>query len=190
MAPDLFQCLLKQAQNGCEVSANQLLDNLRPYLLRLANDRREELQPLACNPSDLAQLTMLGAYAKIAQFRGGDFLTFRSWLTQILKTNLQSLQRRFAAQKRQHRPVSLEHVPNDSMSYDDSSSNCSERSLYLLRALSRLSKEKRDVIKLAYSSERLTTAEIAQRLGKSSSAVESLKARAIRQLREELADVH
>lgn len=175
------------------------LERCRAYLctlarLQLPNGLRGKL-----DPSDVVQQTLLTAHEKLDQFRGKSEAELRGWLRQILRNHLLGTQRRFHMPGHDvGREQSLEamapdpsKLPCDRLSSDPSSP--SQHALHqeelrrLTEALARLPDDQRRAVELHHL-KGLRVALIADRLGRSKSAVVGLLFRGLRKLRQLLDD--
>ena len=144
--------------------------------------------------SDLVQQTLLEAYRKRGQFRGGSVAERLAWLRRILAHNLADALRAFDQAKRDAgRERSLEVAlagsslrlglwllaPEPSPSQE---AERHERALQVAEALARLPEPQREALVLRYWEE-WPLAEIARHMGRTHDAVASLLKRGLRQLR-------
>lgn len=98
-----FDQLLQRAIAGEESAINELIEDLRPYLLLIANkDLDPELQGQLA-PSDLVQSALFAAQSKFPAFRGESLETLRAWVRQILKNNLIDARRKLLSARRDSR---------------------------------------------------------------------------------------
>jgi RNA polymerase sigma-70 factor (ECF subfamily) len=170
------------------------LDCFRPYLRLLA---RLHLGPWLrgkLDASDVVQQTLLEAYEKREQFRGGSDGERLAWLRQILAHNLADAHRAFRQDKRDvARERSLEAALRRSslllgewlvaqQPSPGQQAERHERALLLAEALAALPELQREALVLRYW-EDWPLAQIAEHLGRSRDAVASLLKRGLRQLR-------
>lgn len=147
------------------------------------------------DPSDLVQQTMLIACAKIDQFRGTTHAEFRAWLRTILRRAMgralrRSLDRRHGRTVFEgQRPGELRSDPWAALIAEDTSpSECAGRAEELLRlaaAMATLPRDQRTAIELHHF-QSLPMAEVAARMGRTSTAVAGLIFRGGRSLRRAL----
>jgi RNA polymerase sigma-70 factor, ECF subfamily len=172
----------------------RLFERFRDYLGLLA---RLQLGPRLqgkFDPSDVVQQTLLEAYAKRDQFRGGE--TERAaWLRQILAHNLADALRAFDQAKRDAgRERSLEAAIDESSSRlgvwlaaEQSSPSQRvqrhEEAVRLAEALAKVPEDNREALVLHYC-EGLPLTEVAGRMGRSPASVAGLLKRGLKRLRE------
>jgi RNA polymerase sigma-70 factor (ECF subfamily) len=152
--------------------------------------------------SDLVQETCVHAGRDLSAFRGTTLEEFRRWLTKIQKHRLidarrhdktfdgrltkqsVSLQEACGGDSSGQGPAAVdrERTPSEAASYR-------ERQEALRRAILELSAEQREVLELR-SRDRLTFAEIGERLGKTDEAARKIFGRALERLREILGPSH
>jgi RNA polymerase sigma-70 factor (ECF subfamily) len=174
----------------------RLLERFREYLRLLA---RMQLGPRLqgkFDPSDVVQQTLLEAFAKRDQFRGGE--TERpAWLRQILAHNLADALRGFGQDKRDaRRERSLDAAIQESSerlgawlaAEQSSPSQRAERQedvVRLAQALAQLPEDNREALVLHYC-EALPLVEVAGRMGRTTASVAGLLKRGLKRLREVL----
>jgi RNA polymerase sigma-70 factor (ECF subfamily) len=149
--------------------------------------------------SGVVQQTLLEAYQGIERFRGLIEEEKARWMRRALTNNLADEMRRLGAAKRgAGRESSLEELLGESSSRLNAwlaadQSSPSERAirqeqlLQLAGTLARLPEEQRTAVELRYF-HGCTLSEVADHLGKSKGAAAMLLLRAVRSLREQLAD--
>jgi RNA polymerase sigma-70 factor (ECF subfamily) len=172
------------------------LERFREYLRLLA---RLQLGPRLqgkFDPSDVVQQTLLEAYAKRDQFRGGE-PEIAAWLRQILAHNLADTLRAFDQAKRDAgRERSLEVAIQESsarlgawLAAEQSSPSQRvqrhEDAVRLAEALAQLPEDNREALVLHYC-ESLPLAEIARRMHRTTASIAGLLKRGLKQLRERL----
>jgi RNA polymerase sigma-70 factor (ECF subfamily) len=171
------------------------LEHFRPYLLLLARSRLEGLPPGKIDPSDVVQQTLLEAHRQRGQFRGRTGETLAAWLRQMLAYNLADAWRALGRAKRDvTRELALEAELEQSSSRleawlaaaQSSPSQRAQRQEQLLRlaeALAQLPEDQRTAVELKHL-QALSVAAIAQRLGRSETAVGGLLRRGMTRLRQ------
>jgi RNA polymerase sigma-70 factor (ECF subfamily) len=174
----------------------RLLERFREYLRLLA---RLQLGPRLqgkFDPSDVVQQTLLEAFAKREQFRGGE-AERAAWLRQILAHNLADALRAFDQAKRNAgRERSLEAAIQESsarlgawlaggQSSPSQRAQRHEEAVRLAEALAELPVDNREALVLHYC-ESLPLAETAGRMGRTTASVAGLLKRGLKQLRERL----
>jgi RNA polymerase sigma-70 factor, ECF subfamily len=182
---------------GIDAEAHgRLLERFREYLLLLT---RLQLGPRLqgkFDPSDVVQQTLLEAYAKRDQFRGGE-AERAAWLRRILAHNLADALRAFDQAKRDAgRERSLEAAIQESsarlgawLAAEQSSPSQRvqrhEEAIRLAEALAEIPVDNREALVLHYC-ERLHLSEVAKRMGRTSAGVAGLLKRGMKQLRARL----
>ena len=167
---DRFQRLAAAARNGCQQSLGELLEELRPYLLRIANDLLNSALRPKCAASDLVQETVMKATGGFGDFRGISDAELRCWLVAILKNQLVDVERAYLCSDK--RRLAAEQ----SLDYDQtreaaaciaaptSSPEIREEVQQLFDAIAQLPERTRNVV-LWRHQEGLSFAEIGRRLG-------------------------
>lgn len=137
----------------------------------------------AAEPEDLASETFLGVFRNLDRFEG-DGEAFRSWVFTIAHRRLIDERRR-----RARRPAHLPLVdPDTSLEASHEDEVASQLDLERLRpVLDRLPPAQRDALVLRVVAD-LSHTEVAEALGKRPGAIRVLQHRALKRLREELAD--
>jgi RNA polymerase sigma-70 factor (ECF subfamily) len=173
------------------------LERFRPYLHLLARLHQEPRLRSKFDPSDVVQQTFLQAYQALDRFRGQSEAELLAWLRQILAHCLAHARRDWQRDKRDlARERSLEAALDASsarleawLAADQSSpSQQADRNEQLLRlagALADLPEAQREALVLHYWQD-WPVADIAQHLGRSTTAVAGLLKRGLRQLRTQL----
>jgi RNA polymerase sigma-70 factor (ECF subfamily) len=172
----------------------RLLERFREYLRLLA---RLQLGPRLqgkFDPSDVVQQTLLEAFAKRDQFRGGE--TERAaWLRQILAHNLADALRGFGQDKRDaRRERSLDAAIQESsarlaawLAVEQSSPSQGaqrhEEAVRLAEALAELPEDNREALVLHYR-EGLPLVAVGGQMGRTTGSVAGLLKRGLKQLRE------
>ena len=171
-----------------------LLERFRDYLLLLA---RLQLGPRLqgkFDASDVVQQTLLEAFAKRDQFKGGEGER-PAWLRQILAHNLADALRAFGQAKRDAgRERSIEAAIQESsarlgawLAAEQSSPSQRvqrhEEAVRLAEALAELSEVNREALVLHYC-ENHQLAEVSKRMDRSTASVAGLLKRRLKQLRE------
>ena len=176
------------------------LERYRNYLRFLARVQVGSRPGGRIDPSDLVQQTLLEAYQKRDQFRGGNDAERAGWLRMILARNVADALR---AQGRLKRDVSRERSLEQELA--ESSARLGnwlaadgpspsefaqrhEQAIRLADALARLSTEQREALVLHYW-QGCSLAEVGTRLERTPSAVAGLLKRGLKNLRGELGAV-
>jgi RNA polymerase sigma-70 factor, ECF subfamily len=181
--------LIAQARAGSSLSLGKLLANYRGYLLLVANQEVDTDLRAKIAPSDVAQETFLIAHQKFDSFEGTSEHEFRGWLRRILLNRYKDLWREFKAtqQRNANREVPFEGDASWQQMLADNGDTpsvlavASEELAALEKALSQLPDDQRLIIELR-NWERITFAEIGERLGKTEDAVRKAWGRAMKRL--------
>ena len=195
--------LLLLARGGDTEPLGRLLERYRNYLKILAAGQLHARLRVRVNASDVVQETFLHAYQAFHQFRGETVAEFVGWLRQILGSQLaHQAERHIVAGKRDVRreislaeiaasldrsTIRLEGVLADKAPSPSSVAQRHEHAVLLANQLAELHDDHRRVLILR-NLEGLSFKEIAEQFDRSAGAVRMLWFRAIRQLREQLAD--
>jgi RNA polymerase sigma-70 factor, ECF subfamily len=196
---DPIALLLREARAGDLEVLGRALESCREYLLLIAARGLDADLIAKGGPSDIVQDTLLGAYRDFDAFHGSSRDELLAWLRKILRNNLAVHRRRYRGTRK--RRVSLE-VPIDGSSggavlhascrdsvTPGAAAVRSEQAAALMAALARIPDDYRRVV-VWFQYDRLTFAEIGQRLGRSAEAVGKLWSRALFRLTEELGPAH
>ena len=171
------------------------LERFRHYLLLLARIHLGDQLQAKLDPSDVVQQTMLEAHRKQTQFRGKSEAELAAWLRQMLAYSIADALRAFVRAKRDAaQERSLEAALENSSSHLDAwlaadQSSPSQRAvrqeqlLQLAEALAQLPEDQRRAVELK-DLQSFSVAAIAQRLGRSETAVGGLLRRGMTKLRE------
>ena len=191
-----FEQLLTAARQGSRQSLGSALEICRQYLLLVANQALDEQLQAKGGGSDLVQDTFFEAQRDFAKFTGSTRDEMLAWLRRILLNNVANF-RRFHLETGK-RNAGLERSIQDDPSASNpgveipspqqSPSQCAinqERMAALDHALSRLSAEQQQVIRLK-NQQHLSFEAIGATIGKTSEAVRKLWARAVERLQQEL----
>ncbi len=176
-----------------------LLQGCRQYLLMIANEVIGSRLQAKLGASDLVQETFVEAQRHLAAFRGRTQAELHAWLRKILECRLANLRRSYLATEKRAvgREVAIETMLAASdgngevlASRAPSPSNHaiqSELTRALVQALVCLPERYQQAVAWRHQ-EQLSWDEIGQRMGCTADAVRKVWSRAIRQLREELAE--
>lgn len=171
------------------------LERFRHYLLLLARLHLGDQLRAKFDPSDMVQQTLLEAHGKLAQFRGKTEAEMAAWLRKMLSCTIADAIRAFGRAKRDAaQERSLEAALQDSsarieawLTADQSSPSQQavkqEQLLFLSEALAQLPEDQRRAVELKHF-QGFSVADIAQRLGRSETAVGGLLRRGMTRLRE------
>jgi RNA polymerase sigma-70 factor (ECF subfamily) len=186
--PARAQGLLRDARAGNADALGRLLEGCRNYLLMVAN---RELSPVVqgkLGPSDLVQETLGKALEDFGRFQGGSEDELLAWLRCILRNRLRNAVRHHLA-RQANREVSLSDKSVDGPAHrlsartgpPDEQALARERLALLELALAALPEHYRQIIHWRQN-ERLSFAEIGQRLDRSENAARKLWTRALDEL--------
>lgn len=176
----------------------QLIDRIRPYLLKIANEKMDPGLRRKIGASDIVQETMMTAHRYVTKFTGDSEAEWKAWLRTIVVNDIHNVRRKFrGTEKRQlDREVGIHGDSQSSSPGIDipragptprSEAAMNEESLRLREAMERLPDEYRQVLQLR-NWERLPFEEIGDQIGRSSEAARKLWSRAVARLQEELGD--
>jgi RNA polymerase sigma-70 factor (ECF subfamily) len=169
-----------------------VVEQYREYLRLLARLHLDPRLKGQVDPSDMVQLTLLTALAKIDQFRGSTDGERAAWLRAILANHMAYAARRFGRQAGD-RTRSIERDLDRSSTRigtflaDERASPCdhvirTEQTLRLAAALARLPTDQREALELRHLQD-LSVSEVAQRMNRSVPAVAGLLHRGGKALR-------
>ncbi len=190
--------MLHAARGGDCEQFGRLLEQYRGYLLMLGHRYLSDGMRRRVDPADLVQSTFLEAQRDWQGFRGSSPGEFVAWLQQILRNNVAAaVARHVTAQKRSIRRETapsartsadgdwLAQIPGDH-STPSRRMIRAEAGITLLQSLHQLPEGQAEAIRLRYL-EDAPLAEIADRMGKSETAVAGLLKRGLAKLRTVLA---
>jgi RNA polymerase sigma-70 factor (ECF subfamily) len=172
----------------------ELFGKFRNYLRFLARLQLDPRLKGKLDPSDVVQQTLLEAFARHGQFRGGTEAEWLAWLRQGLAHNLADALRAFTQAKRdlaREQPLAeaiqassarLEAWLADGRPAPSEEAARQERAVRLADALERLPEAQREALVLQHW-HGWTLARIAGHLGRSEAAVAGLLKRGLKQLR-------
>ena len=175
------------------------MNEFRDYLLLLARVELDSRLEQKMDASDIVQQTLLDAHQKQEQFRGTTDAEKAAWLRQILANNLVDAMRRYGSQKRNlNRELSLEaNLERSSQnlhnwlikeqSSPDQRAVKHENALIVANALAQLPDAQREALVLQKWNG-WTLKEIADDMGRETTAVAGLLKRGLRRLREIMAE--
>lgn len=185
--------LVKDARGGCDDSLGEIITRLRGYLLLIANGQIRGSLQAKFGASDIVQNSLLDAHAGIDEFNGTTEAEMRAWLKQIVLHNFIDEQRRYTdTQSRnlqRERPMETLVNPLITGPSDGGSKKMrqSEDLQQLTRALQRLPPRQQRVVegrrRFGY-----TYQQIADQLEITEGAARKLWSRAIKQLKEYMAE--
>lgn len=188
-ADEEFAKRLSQAREGCPVAVGELLQACQRFLLSSANRSLESTLRPKKGASDLVQETFVIAHQEFAAFRGESLAEFSAWLNTILERRLHNHWRAFRGtlRRRVNREIPVEEAERflDHSAPLPQPAEFKEEFARVSAALDRLPPAYREVIELR-AWQGLKFREIAERMDKSTKAVEKLWSRAIEKLEEQL----
>jgi RNA polymerase sigma-70 factor (ECF subfamily) len=164
----------------------RLLEKFENYLLRIANDELDTDLNGPAGASDLVQQTLLKAVENIGAYRGTTQNELQGWLRIILINLIKDWRKKLNREKRTggqdgrhlEKVIDANPTPGSHLKRIDEL-EC------LNRALERLPPHYREVLML-WQRDRLSWAEIGQRLNKTDEAARQTYARALRRLQQEM----
>lgn len=175
--------LVKRAGSGDRSAFDELIRRERQDLLSAIRSRMGSHLQGRVDPEDVLQDTALRAFTLIGEFRWQGEASFRNWLESIAAKRVLHLGRLHA---RRDELLTLQRPPTDSET-PSRRARRAERLERLKASVEGLSPDYRTVIQLARI-EGLKVREIAERMGRSESAIKNLLLRAMKQLRETFPD--
>lgn len=187
-----FEELLKRARSGNSEAVGRLIEQYRNYLLLIANQGISEGLRTKFGASDAVQESMLLAADNFGQFRGGLEPEFKVWLRTILANDIRKANRRFATTKRDsNREINIQEqsavgrgLVDDELT-PSSAAIEKEKADALADVLKKLTPLQRQVVRLR-NFERLSFAEIGNRIDKNEEASRKLWARTIETIKRRL----
>ena len=190
--------LIDRARRDEPGALDRLLDSYRNYLRLLARTGVDASLQGKADASDLVQEALLKASQNFGQFRGATDAELAGWLRQILANQLLQATRAFTAAGRDvGRERSLEAALENAsarlerwLSAEQSSPGLivqrQEQLARLAEALAQLPEDQRTAVELHHL-QGVRVAELARQMGRSGPAVTNLLYRALKRLRELLA---
>jgi RNA polymerase sigma-70 factor, ECF subfamily len=195
-----FSELIGKARQGDPECRDELFRLCRSYLDLMARAQVESWLRVKVDASDLVQQTLLEAHRDFERFRGGSQQEWLAWLRRILARNAADFVRHYrgAAKRQARREVrfaaasesGFQHGAPEPAAPDGSPSQeflRFENELRVAAALASLPPDYQEVV-LLRNLQRLPFDEVAQRMNRSRPAAQMLWLRALRKLRELLAE--
>lgn len=163
---------------------DELLQDCRQYLQRIANADLDQGLRRKVDPSDLVQATLLKGVAHFESFRGESREELLGWLAEVMRNEIRMTRRRFL--ESQQRDVAREvHVEHPSWLPGSSENSTPSRQLMraeehdqLMRAFDQLPLDYQTVLRLR-NWRRLPFGEIGKQMERSADAVTKLWGRAV-----------
>lgn len=187
-----WPCLLDAARAGVGDALGEVFERLDSYCRLVAGrELSAELQPKV-GASDLAQKSLLEAFARFSSFQGQTEAELRAWLSTIVNHNAIDAARHFrdAERRSSRRELSLDGGHGGGVTSRGPTPSLAlcrqEDDIALHRAISRLTQPQRAVLEMRYR-DGLDYRQIAAALDSSEVAVRKLYSRAIEALRNLLA---
>lgn len=186
-----WHTLVDQAKQGCDQSLGQILEEVRDYLLLIAESELGNRVRSKFGASDIVQHSMLEAQHAFNEFRGTSENEFRYWLKRIVINNLTDQARRYT--HTHSRNVRLEISADDSLAFQQHAHletpswhmSRDEVDQQLATAVSLLPDRQRFVIEARHRHQ-LNYSQIAAQLQISEAGVRKIWSRATEQLRAHL----
>lgn len=181
----------REAQSGDQQAEAWLLEEVRVFFRALARKETWDLAVGGVEASDMAQDCCLKLTTSIHQFRGVTGVEFIAWLRTLARNANLDVRRRDNAQIRGggRRPIALPTDANGDVAIAADVSTPSkettrqeEYELYQ-KALALLPADHQQVIRLRLSPDKLSWAEIAERMGRGEDAAKQLFQRAYKELK-------
>lgn len=194
--PSSVTTLLHDAREKVPGGAERLFGACRNFLSVVARAQVESWLEAKFDASDLVQQTLLEAYRDFGAFRGTTEAEWLAWLRQILSRNAANFHRHYRATGKREitreKPPVLGDGSNGTSFLMDSRETPSqqlireERELQIADALAQLPEDYQEVIFLR-NLQRLSFAEVAERMGRSRAAAQMLWGRALGRLQQAFA---
>jgi RNA polymerase sigma-70 factor (ECF subfamily) len=201
LTPNLDQTFASRsgaALAGDREARLEILHTCRDYLLFVANEELDARLQVKYAPSDIVQNALAKAVENFDGFEGNNEKALLAWLRQILKNEIIDVRRALHAEKRDvRRENAADTDPNlaefrlgvvDPDQTPGTQAALTEDIGRLQQALEQLSPDYEDVIRMR-NWERLSFAEIGQRMGRSEDAAKKLWGRALIKLRDVLSQL-
>lgn len=193
MSEPEIEPVLERALSGDREALGDLLEIHRGYLRVIAQRWLQAGVAARVDASDVVQKTFLSAFGKFDQFDGHTAGEFAAWLRAVHDRNLRDAVREHVYTEK--RAVSAEVPFDDGLGGQAAWSRVTpsqmalenERAVRLARALERLPKDQREVLRLRYF-EGWPLADIAEHVGRTRPAVSGLLARGTHALKRQLSE--
>jgi RNA polymerase sigma-70 factor, ECF subfamily len=183
--------LLRRVRAEEEGAWEELFRRSQEPLNAWASQRVADVLPGGARPSDVSQEAALRAFEQFSQFKGQTKEEWFAWLKQVLSSQWANLLRQAQSQKRddsKHLPLDAPEAQAQPTPQPTPSQVTAHEEQWrqLLTAFHALGADQGRALSLFYVKD-LTVAEIAQSMGKSRDAVESLMQRGLRALKAHMA---
>lgn len=187
--------LLAKARQGSSEATGVLINQVRDYLLLVADRELDGTLRAKVGASDLVQQTMLEAGRDFSGFRGQTATELIGWLVRILRHNLTDVARQYRGTQRREVGREIDVVAGLGIPLKSNQRTASsicrrvEMDEQLDQAITRLPQHYQRVIHLRHLQD-LSWNEVAEKLSISSEAARKLWVRTLAKLREELGKEH
>jgi RNA polymerase sigma-70 factor, ECF subfamily len=183
--------LLQSARQGDDAALNQIWQELRTYLLIIANQRLDVGLRGKMDASDVAQQSLMDAHKGFDEFRGQSEGEIKAWVCKLVIHNLVDAGRRFRlSQKRSISKETSWTTENELTAIKDDTSPSTllrqrETDDEMARAVSQLPQCSQQVLELRHRLG-LSHAQVAVELGMTESGAQKLWSRIVLELQERL----
>jgi RNA polymerase sigma-70 factor (ECF subfamily) len=188
--------LLDAARAGVEEALVEVFERLDGYCRMIAGSRHSAVLSRKLGASDIAQKSLLEAFAQFSEFEGQTEAELRSWLSTIVNHNVIDAARHFvqAERRSQAREVQIElHLESSGFPVTSQPPSLAlrkrESDQALARAVAQLPDSQRQVVELRFR-DGFDYRSISEQLGISELAARKQCSRAIETLRRQLAAEH
>lgn len=191
-----MSALLPAAQGGSEAARNELFKQLQSYLAWISHREFDTRLQNKLGESDIVQQSYVRAIERFDDFDGTDPHQLMAWLRQIMSNEMKQARRALTSEKRDWRreraTTALDSQGQtgafevaDSLPTPGTQALANEQAAAIMVAMQRLSEDHRQVIELR-NWQRISFAEIAEKMNRSENAVTKLWFRALVRLESEL----
>ncbi len=183
--------LLQSARQGDDAALNQIWQELRTYLLIIANQRLDVGLRGKMDASDVVQQSLMDAHKGFDEFRGQTEGEIKAWVCKLVIHNLVDAGRRFRlSQKRSIGKETSWTTENELTAIKDDKSPSTllrqrETDDEMARAVSQLPQRSQQVLELRHRLG-LSHAQVAVELGMTESGAQKLWSRIVLELQERL----
>jgi RNA polymerase sigma-70 factor, ECF subfamily len=183
--------LLQSARQGDDSALNQIWQELRTYLLIIANQRLDAGLRGKMDASDVVQQSLMDAHKGFDEFRGQSEGEIKAWVCKLVIHNLVDAGRRFRlSQKRSISKETSWSMENELTAIKDETSPSTllrqrETDDEMARAVSQLPQRSQQLLELRHRLG-LSHAQVAVELGMTESGAQKLWSRIVLELQERL----
>jgi RNA polymerase sigma-70 factor (ECF subfamily) len=183
--------LLRRARAGEDAALEELLRRYQSELGTWASQQASQGLPGGERPSDVVQESALRAFQKFSTFKGNSEGELLAWLKKVVRSQAVKLVREAKSQKRDDSgavpldTLEAQAVPAPQRSPSQVTAH-QEEWRQLMTRFHQLPDDQRDALSLFHLKD-LPVAEVASRMGKTKTAVDSLMQRGLRTLRHQMA---